>query len=99
MDVDHLAIERLEPVLEIAEKQQARVCLYPHFGAWLERVEDGVRLCQKMKHPSLKLVFCGFHWYAVEGSELSQSVANAVPYLHSVNMCGSRRGGYCRLYY
>ena len=93
MDVDHLAIERLEPVLEIAEKQQARVCLYPHFGAWLERVEDGVRLCQKMKHPSLKLVFCGFHWYAVEGSELSQSVANAVPYLHSVNMCGSRRGG------
>ena len=93
MDVDRLAIERLEPVLEIAEKQQARVCLYPHFGAWLERVEDGVRLCQKMKHPSLKLVFCGFHWYAVEGSELSQSVANAVPYLHSVNMCGSRRGG------
>jgi len=93
MDVDRLAIERLEPVLEIAEKQQARVCLYPHFGAWLERVEDGVRLCQKMKHSSLKLVFCGFHWYAVEGSELSQSVANAVPYLHSVNMCGSRRGG------
>lgn len=99
MDVDHLAIERLEPVLEIAEKQQARVCLYPHFGAWLERVEDGVRLCQKMKHPSLKLVFCGFHWYAVEGSDLSQSVSNAVPYLYSVNMCGSRRGGYCRLYY
>ena len=93
MDVDHLAIERLEPVLEIAEKQQARVCLYPHFGAWLERVEDGVRLCQKMKHPSLKLVFCGFHWYAVEGSDLSQSVSNAVPYLYSVNMCGSRRGG------
>ena len=92
MDVDHLAIERLEPVLEIAEKQQARVCLYPHFGAWLERVEDGVRLCQKMKHPSLKLVFCGFHWYAVEGSDLSQSVSNAVPYLYSVNMCGSRRG-------
>ena len=92
MDVDRLAIERLEPVLEIAEKQQARVCLYPHFGAWLERVEDGGRLCQKMKHSSLKLVFCGFHWYAVEGSELSQSVANAVPYLHSVNMCGSRRG-------
>ena len=93
IDVDHLAIERLKPLLEIAEKQQARICLYPHFGAWLEHVEDGVRLCQKMEHSSLKLVFCGFHWYAVAGSNLPQSISSAIPYLHSVNMCGSRRGG------
>ena len=93
IDIDHLAIERLKPLLEVAEKQQAHVCLYPHFGAWLERVEDGIRLCENMEHPALKLVFCGFHWYAVEGSNLSQSISSAIPYLHSVNICGSSREG------
>ena len=92
IDIDHLAIERLKPLLEVAEKQQAHVCLYPHFGAWLECVEDGIRLCENMEHPALKLVFCGFHWYAVEGSNLSQSISSAIPYLHSVNICGSSRG-------
>lgn len=92
-DGDERAIEKLGMLLNIAERHRANVCLYPHFGAWLERVEDGVRLCQKMEHPNLKAVFCGFHWYAADGKELAKRIEGAMPYLNSVNMCGSRRGG------
>ena len=92
-DGDSRAMEKLEALLNIAERHRANVCLYPHFGAWLERIEDGVRLCREMNHPRLKVVFCGFHWYAVDGKNLAERIKEALPYLHSVNMCGTRRGG------
>lgn len=92
-DGDSKARETLEALLGIAEHQRANVCLYPHFGAWLERIEDGVRLCRKMNHPRLKVVFCGFHWYAVDGKDIAGRIDEASPYLHSVNMCGTRKGG------
>jgi len=92
-DGDEIAMTSLKPLLDIAENQGANVCLYPHFGAWLERIEDGVRLCSKMNHPCLKVVFCGFHWYAVDGQNLASHIKEALPYLPSVNMCGTRRGG------
>jgi len=92
-DGDSRAMEKLEALLHIAERHRANVCLYPHFGAWLERIEDGVRLCRKMNHPRLKVVFCGFHWYAVDGKDPARCIEEALPHLHSVNMCGTRRGG------
>jgi sugar phosphate isomerase/epimerase len=92
-EADSLAMAKLESLLQIAERQNAHICLYPHFGAWLERVEDGVRLCRKVSHPCLRVVFCGFHWYAADGKGLEQRIQQAIPYLHSVNMCGSRKGG------
>ena len=92
-DGDEKAMEKLSLLLKVAEKHNSHVCLYSHFGAWLERIEDGIRLCKKMNHPRLKVVFCGFHWYAVDGKELAKRITDAMPYLHSVNMCGTRRGG------
>ncbi|MDQ1316444.1 MAG: Xylose isomerase [Candidatus Poribacteria bacterium] len=92
-DGDSKAMDKLENLLRVAENHNSHVCLYPHFGAWLERVEDGVRLCQKMNNPRLKTVFCGFHWYAADGKELAERIKEASPYLYSVNMCGTRRGG------
>jgi len=92
-DGDSAAMEKLEALLRIAERHQANVCLYPHFGAWLERIEDGVRLCRKMNHPCLKVVFCGFHWYAADGKNLAGCIEEAAPHLNSVNMCGTRRSG------
>ena len=92
-DGDDKAMGKLESLLDIAESHNSNVCLYPHFGAWVERIEDGVRLCGKMGHARLKVVFCGFHWYAVEGKNLETRIEEAIPYLHSVNMCGTRRNG------
>ncbi len=92
-DGDSKAMEKLEILLRVAEKHNSHVCLYPHIGAWVEKVEDGVRLCKKMDHPRLKTVFCGFHWYAVDGKGLAERIEEASPHLNSVNMCGTRKGG------
>ena len=92
-DGDGRAMAKLESLLRIAESHQHNGCLYPLDGALLERVVDGWRLCQKMNHPRLKVVFCGFHWYGVDGKNLTACLKGAIPYLHSVNMCGTRRGG------
>src|SRR5690606_10815240 len=52
----------LEPLLEIARHRGIHLYLYPHANSWLERVDDAVRLCQKILHPNLGAMFCGLHW-------------------------------------
>jgi len=90
---DGRATEKLMPLLSMAERHHANICLYNHFGCWIERIEDCVRVCGKINHSRLKAVFSAFHWYAVDGKNLSQRVREAMPHLASVNICGTRREG------
>jgi sugar phosphate isomerase/epimerase len=90
---DDLARRWLEPLLKSAERTHSRVNLYPHINCYVERVEDAVRLCKQIEHPALKTVFCGFHWFAVDGKNLPARIALAAPHLNSVNICGCRHGG------
>lgn len=78
--------------LDRAESRDLEVVLYPHFSFWLERVEDGVRLCETIDHPRLGVAFCGYHWYVVDGtaSALEGRLADAAPHLRSANLCGAR---------
>ncbi len=88
---DDDAIRYLESLLEIATARGLRILLYPHINSWLERIEDAVRICLRMDHPSLQAVFCGFHWFAVEGERLFSRLSEAAPWLGQVNLCGSRK--------
>lgn len=81
----------LEHLLPLAEQRDLTIALYPHRNTWLERVEDAVWLCRALAHERLRLVFPAFHWYAVDGTDLRGRIAEAAPYLHSVNLCGARR--------
>lgn len=85
------AARYLEGLLEIATARNLRILLYPHINAWLERVEDAVRLCERIDHPNLGLVFCGFHWFAADGKGLFNRLDRARPWLRQVNLCGSRK--------
>lgn len=91
---DDRAARLLEPMLEEAEANDGYVCIYPHLDSWAERVEDGIRLCGRLPHPRLKVVFCGFHWKAADGKDLPERIAHAAPYLHSVNICGCGKEGW-----
>jgi sugar phosphate isomerase/epimerase len=81
----------LQPALEIARRREIRILLYNHLSFWIEKTGDAVRLCKKLKHPNLGIVFCGYHWYAVEGAGLGPLLTEALPYLEQVNLSGSRR--------
>ncbi|MCG3147134.1 MAG: hypothetical protein PCFJNLEI_00571 [Verrucomicrobiae bacterium] len=88
---DAAATRWLERLLTAADKRGATISLYPHINFWLERIEDAVRLCRQFNHPRLRAVFCGFHWYAVDGKNLGARLAEAQPFLRSVNLCGTRK--------
>jgi len=88
---DEAALRLLEMMMGPAERNGLTVLLYPHVNFWLERTGDALRLCRKLDHPSLRMVFPGFHWYAVDGADLSARLQEAAPFLGSVNICGSRR--------
>jgi sugar phosphate isomerase/epimerase len=88
---DARVLRQLRPLLPLIEARQLSLRFYPHTNCWLERIGDAVRLCRALEHSSVGAVFCGFHWYAVDGRALPEKLAEAVPYLRSVNLCGSRR--------
>lgn len=89
--LDDQALPWIERLLTIADRHGHEILLYPHFAFWLERTEDAVRLCRRLAHPRLGLSFNGYHWYAVDGKQLSARLDEAAPYLRSANVCGSRR--------
>ena len=88
---DDTAIMALGQLLDLASRRGVQILLYPHITLWLERTEDAVRLCRKLDRPNLGIVFCGYHWYAVDGENLTACLTNASPFLQDVNLCGSRR--------
>jgi sugar phosphate isomerase/epimerase len=88
---DDIAVKWLEKALEICERRNINLLLYSHLSFWVERHEDAVRLCQRLNHPNLGIVFCGYHWYAVDGQDIQATLSLVAPYLRQVNLSGSRR--------
>lgn len=88
---DDRALAWLERMAEAASARDVRLALYPHAGGWMERTADAVRLCERIDHPLVRAMFTAFHWYAVAGQDLRESVDSVAPYLAAVNVCGSRR--------
>ena len=93
---DERAIAWLNKLLAIAERRDIQLLLYPHLRSWLERIEDAVRLCEKVGHPNLGMVFTAFHWYAVDGKDLEPKLTSAAPYLCAAALSGHRRTPYAR---
>lgn len=87
---DAAAEQFLRPLLESAAERGVVLSLYHHFGFWLERIEDAVRLAARIDHPNLGVTFCGYHWFACGGNRLGEKIARAAPWLRLVNLCGAR---------
>jgi sugar phosphate isomerase/epimerase len=81
----------LQRALAIAAPRRIQILLYHHLSFWVEKFGDALRLCAALAHPNLGVVFCGYHWYAVEGAGLAPLLKQALPYLKQVNLSGSRR--------
>lgn len=81
----------LERALEAANENDVTIALYPHVSFWMERMDDGVRLCRAIKSTRLQMVLPAFHWYAVDGTQMQELVDASMSHIVSVNVCGSRR--------
>jgi len=47
-DGDERAAAIIREIAQMAKKAGIKVALYPHHGFWIERVEDGLRVAQKV---------------------------------------------------
>ena len=74
-------IAMLRPLVDLARSRGVTISLYHHIWFLLERIEDCVRVAEKINDPALRVTFCGYHWYAVDGND---------PWMCRANLCGSR---------
>jgi sugar phosphate isomerase/epimerase len=89
---DAPVLAMLEEFAAVAGPRGITISLYPHADCWLQTTEDAVRLVRQMDDPTIRIVFSGFHWFAVDGRDPESTIETSAPYLASANLCGSRRG-------
>lgn len=94
---DGRAVELVQEIAALAEDAGVRVVLYPHSGDWLERVEDAVRIVQKVDRPNVGVMFNLCHWLKVDDEQnLKPLLTAAMPYLFAVSIHGADRASEIR---
>lgn len=87
-----LDMETLVPVLkQISEKAEAAdkvVAIYPHVNFYVSHIRQAFYLCDAIKSPNLKLMFTGFHDFAICPTGMDVRIREAAPYLHQINISG-----------
>ncbi len=68
-DGDATVVAKLRELAEYAKPKGVRIALYPHTGFWLERVEDALRVADRLAEQDVGVTFNLCHWLKVEGSE------------------------------
>ena len=93
-DGDTVAIAAIREIADYASTRGVKVALYPHTASWLERVEDAVRLADKVNRTDVGVTFNLCHWLKVEGSERNPEpvLRAALPRLMFVTINGADTG-------
>jgi sugar phosphate isomerase/epimerase len=91
---DERAVQVIREIADMAQRSGLRVALYPHTWFWLERVEDAVRVAQKVDRKNVGVTFNLCHWLKV-GDEKNMEVRlkQAMPYLFLVTINGADHEG------
>jgi sugar phosphate isomerase/epimerase len=91
---DDIAITKLREIADYAEPRGVKIALYPHSGFWLERVDDALRIADKLDRNSVGMTFNLCHWLKVEGSErdVTPVLKLALPRLMFVTINGADTG-------
>ena len=87
---DDEVIALLLPLVARARSRGVTLSLYHHIWFLLERIEDCVRIAEKVNDPALRVSFCGYHWFAVDGRDLEGKIKLAAPWMRLANLSGSR---------
>ena len=93
-DADDIVLAKLRDIADYAEPRGVKISLYPHTAFWLERVEDGIRVADKLNRASVGTTFNLCHWLKVEGSERDPApvLKAALPRLTFVTVNGADTG-------
>ncbi len=91
---DARAVEIIREIADMAAESGLRVALYPHYGFWVERVEDAVRVVKKVERKNVGVTFNLCHWLMVDDEKnMKPLIRSAMPYLFVVTVNGADSGG------
>ncbi|MBK9139799.1 MAG: sugar phosphate isomerase/epimerase [Verrucomicrobia bacterium] len=87
---DDLAVGVLRTMSDQARESGAQLLLYPHQGSWIERIEDSVRVAEKVDRPNVGVMFNLCHWLRVDPSrDYRPLLQRALPRLWAVSINGA----------
>jgi sugar phosphate isomerase/epimerase len=88
--VDPHAVKILREMSELAKDSGAQLLLYPHQGSWIERIEDSMRVAEKVDRPNVGVMFNLCHWLRVDKSrDYKPLLKQAMPRLWAVSINGA----------
>jgi len=88
--VDPHAVEVLREMSDQAKDSGAQLLLYPHQGSWVERIEDSVRVADKVDRPNVGVMFNLCHWLRVDKSrDYRPLLERAKPRLWAISLNGA----------
>ena len=88
--VDPRAVEILRAMSDQARDSGSQLLLYPHLSSWIERIEDSVRVADKVDRPNVGVMFNLCHWLRVDKSrDYKPLLKQALPRLWAVSINGA----------
>ena len=93
-DGDAIAVQTIQQVADMAAESGLRVALYPHYGMYMARIEDALRLREKAGRKNIGVVFNLCHWLrSGDEANLQLRLRQAAPYLYLVLINGADHEG------
>lgn len=90
---DKLAVPIIQELADYAKQYKVNLALYPHSFFWLEKIEDSVRLTEKINRRNVGAVFNLCHFLKTDvRSELEEKLLHSLPYLAAVSINGADDG-------
>ena len=87
---DARGVAILREMSEVARDSDAQLLLYPHANDWIERIEDSVRVAQKVDRPNVGSMFNLCHWLRVDKQrDYAPLLKQAMPRLWAVSINGA----------
>lgn len=94
LEGDDRAVEIIGELADMAADAEVRIALYPHYAFWLERMEDAVRVAERVNRPNVGVTFNLCHWLRVDDEKnMLPLIQSAMPYLYVVSINGADSGG------
>jgi sugar phosphate isomerase/epimerase len=87
---DDRAMAILREMSDLARDSGSQLLLYPHAANWVERIEDAVRVAEKVDRPNVGVMFNLCHWLRVDRSrDYRPLLKRAMPRLRAVSINGA----------
>lgn len=87
---DERAVVILREMAGLDPESDAEFLLYPHVANWIERIEDAVRVADKIDRPNVGVMFNLCHWLRVSPDrDYATRLKQAMPRLMAVSLNGA----------